>query len=246
MARPIKDDGGLLFFSVDINIEDDPAIEYLLAKYTCIGFALYIRLLIRIYRLGYYKPWTEREERIFTSRVGIDYKEVKEIVNEFLIENLFSSDLYGEYKLLTSKRVQRQYITAHSRRSKIILHKELNLLDDDDELLNASKNKCLSHPNLIIKSFRNYCKNKRDIINNNLPAGEVSVNNNPPSEEVIVNNNTLSEGVSVNNNPPAGEVSVNNNTLSEEVIVTDKASSKIIYSSDIYSCTFINSFVREK
>jgi len=138
MARPTKEEGGLLFFSLDINIHDDPAIEYIEAKYPIVGFGIYIKLLLRIYSRGYFVKFEERDQIIFASRINFHYERFRPVMSDLLRENLFSSRLYKTFSILTSKRIQRQYIKALTHRVKITLHEEFLLIDKDDKLLKQS------------------------------------------------------------------------------------------------------------
>lgn len=194
MARPVKEAGGLLFFSVDIDINDDPKLEFIESKYGLVGFGLYIKLLIRIYKAGYFIPWTEREAIIFAKKVGLSFGELDMLIIDLVDEGLFSKILYEKYRVLTSRRIQRQFITALVRRTMIVMHTELNLIDEHDELIKSKK--------VFFKPLNT------DIINNSKIKKIDGIDRNPPDDLVVGDNNQAKTGVIVNNNL----VNVDNNS----------------------------------
>lgn len=145
MARPLK--SGLDFFSLDTNINDDPKIELIEAKHGIIGFGLYIKLLIKIYRAGYYIKFTEREQLIFSKRINVDINSIKVNINDLINEGLFDKNIYFKYQILTSKRIQKQYVMALKRRSFLVFQRELLLLDNDFLIQNL-KNKQIINVNV--------------------------------------------------------------------------------------------------
>ncbi len=80
MPRPTKD--GLDYFPLDVDIDNDEKMELVEAKHGLLGFAVIIRILMRIYRNGYCYPWTEKEQLLFSSRIGVELEQVREIIND--------------------------------------------------------------------------------------------------------------------------------------------------------------------
>ncbi|HHV74298.1 MAG TPA: DUF4373 domain-containing protein, partial [Thermoanaerobacterium sp.] len=127
MARPQKD--GLDYFPLDVDIDQDDKVQLIEAEYGIIGFAIVIKLLMKIYKEGYYYEWTEKEQLLFSKKVNVDINQVNDIINACLKWGLFDKDLYDKYKILTSKGIQRRYLEAVSRRKQIVIIKEFFLLD---------------------------------------------------------------------------------------------------------------------
>ena len=108
MARPQKD--GLDYFPLDVDIDQDDKIQLIEAQFGVIGFGIVIKLLMKIYKEGYFYEWTEKEQLLFSRRVNVDINQVNDVINECLKWGLFDQKLYEEYHILTSKGIQRRYM----------------------------------------------------------------------------------------------------------------------------------------
>lgn len=122
MARPQKE--GLDYFSLDVDMDQDDKIALVEAKHKIIGFAIVVKLLMKIYKEGYFYRWTEREQLLFSSKINVDTNTISEVINDCLKWEFFDSRLYQSYQILTSKGIQRRYLEAVKRR------KELNLIQE--------------------------------------------------------------------------------------------------------------------
>lgn len=142
MARPEKQ--GLEYFPLDINIESDDKVYLIHAKHGIVGFGLLIKLLIKIYRNGYYMKFGEREEIIFASQNNIDVIACKNIINDCINESFFDKNIYYNYKILTSRGIQKRYFKIVERRKKVEYIEEIMLIDIDtskyENLVNVSIN----------------------------------------------------------------------------------------------------------
>jgi len=123
LARPNKE--GLDYFPLDTNIDQDDRIALIEAKYNITGFGIIIKLFKKIYaNKGYYYEWNEQTQLLFSKQVGLDFKEVNEIVIDALKWNLFNNKLFKKYGILTSKRIQMTYVEATKRRREIPMLKK--------------------------------------------------------------------------------------------------------------------------
>ncbi|MDQ0459092.1 DUF4373 domain-containing protein [Clostridium sardiniense] len=136
MARPQKT--GLDYFPLDVDIDQDDKVALIEAQHGIKGFAIVIKLLMKIYKNSYFYEWTEKEQLLFSKRVNVDINSVNVIINDCVKWNLFDSKLYKDYKILTSDGVQRRYLEAVGRRQKVKINKKYLLLDD--ETVNVYKN----------------------------------------------------------------------------------------------------------
>ncbi len=127
MARPQKE--GMDYFPLDVDMDQDDKIRLIEAKHGIHGFALIIKLLMKIYKEGYYYHWTEREQLLFSDRVKVDISLVNEIVNEALKWGLFNQDIYDSHQVLTSSGIQKRYIEAAKRRKELTLINEYVVID---------------------------------------------------------------------------------------------------------------------
>lgn len=127
MARPEKT--GLDYFSLDVDMDQDDKIMLIEAKHGIAGFGIVIRLLMKIYKEGYFYRWTEREQLLFSKRVNVDIYQVNEVVNDCIKWDLFNEEIYKKHQVLTSKGIQKRYLAAVGRRNSITLIRDYLLVD---------------------------------------------------------------------------------------------------------------------
>jgi len=122
MARPQKE--GLDYFSLDVDMDQDDKILLVEAKHKIIGFAIVVKLLMKIYKEGYFYKWTEREQLLLSSRINVDVNTIKEVVSDCIKWEFFNTALFEKYSILTSSGIQKRYFDAIKRR------KEINLISE--------------------------------------------------------------------------------------------------------------------
>lgn len=127
MARPQK--AGLEYFPLDVDIDSDERVEYVIAKHGFQAFGILIKLLMEIYRQGYYITWTERQRYVFSKRVNVDSMYAETVVSAYINEGIFEKKLFDEYGILTSHGVQARYLQASGRRVEVEFIEEFCLLD---------------------------------------------------------------------------------------------------------------------
>jgi DnaD/phage-associated family protein len=170
MARPQSE--GLDYFPLDVDMDSDDKIEYIEAKYGLVAFGIIVRLMMAIYRQGYYMMWTERQQYVFSKKVNVDINHLSEIVNVCINEGVFDKNVYNTYKILTSHGIQTRYLRAVERRRSVRMIKEFSLLTNEDGIKEGRI------------SYQNLAKN-------------VNADNNTGSEGVNVDNNHDSNDISV-------------------------------------------------
>lgn len=136
MARPQK--SGLDYFPLDVDIDQDDKITLIEAQHGVVGFAVVIKLLMKIYKNSYFYEWTEKEQLLFSKRINVDINLINVIINDCIKWGLFDSNLLKTKKILTSKGVQARYLEAVGRRTKVEIKKEYLLLDEN--IINVHKN----------------------------------------------------------------------------------------------------------
>ena len=127
MARPQK--SGIDYFPLDVDMDQDDKVLLIEAKHKITGFAVLMKLLMKIYKEGYFYKWTEREQLLFSSRISVDTDLVIDIVNDCIKWDLFSPNMYRKYSILTSSGIQKRYIEAISRRKEITLIAEYLVIE---------------------------------------------------------------------------------------------------------------------
>ncbi len=172
MARPQKT--GLDYFPLDVDIDQDDKVALIEAQHGLKGFAIVIKLLMKIYKNSYFYEWTEKEQLLFSKRVNVNINEVNVIINDCVKWGLFDGEVYESHKILTSEGIQRRYLEAVGRRQKVKMNKIYLLLDE--ETINVYKN-------LIIVNINSNTDEVNDNIN---PQSKVKKSKEKKSKE---NNN---------------------------------------------------------
>lgn len=128
MARQCKE--GLDYFPLNIDMDEEDERVYMMeAKFGEKSFTVLIKLLMTIYRNGYYYPWTEREQIFFSRKKNIDMNYCIQIVDFLLHSGFLCKHLFDKYGLLTSRGIQKRYFSACVRRKQVLIIKELLLID---------------------------------------------------------------------------------------------------------------------
>lgn len=180
MARPQKT--GLEYFPLDVDIDQDDKIQLIEARFGITGFAIVIKLFMKIYKEGYYYEWTEKEQLLFSKRINVDINLVNDVINECIKWGLFDSTLYEKYKILTSKGIQRRYLEATSRRKQVEIIKEYCLIDVSKYSnvifvningvnvdINTNSNKVNDNIGTQSKVKESKVKESKVVVNNDLP-----------------------------------------------------------------------------
>jgi len=139
VARPYKE--GLDYFSIDVDIVNDDKIKLIKAKHGLVGFAIVVLLLTKIYKEGYYYPWSEDEIYLFADEARVDINTVTAIVNDCINRGFFNQELYNKYGILTSRGIQKRYLHGCTRRKKLVLIREYFIADDHLEVVFDNKDK---------------------------------------------------------------------------------------------------------
>lgn len=129
-GRPIKQ--GLEYFPLDVDFFNDEKIEFLSARFGTRGEAITLRLLCKIYRIGYNTPWSDDEALLLAKRCGdsVTQQEVSDVIDELLRRNFFDQTIYDQYHILTSRAIQKRYTRAVGERKCIEICPEIWLIDE--------------------------------------------------------------------------------------------------------------------
>ena len=116
LARPRKD--GLDYFPLDVDLFEDDKIKILKARYGADGIILYLYLLCRIYRQGYYMQVNEDFEYIISEDLKMSPDKVKQVLTFLLSRSLFDNTLFQSDAVLTSAGIQKRFQLAVKERAK--------------------------------------------------------------------------------------------------------------------------------
>lgn len=136
MARPQKE--GLEYFPLDVDIDQDDKVALIEAQHGATGFAVVIKLLMKIYKNSYFYEWTEKEQLLFSKRINVDINSINVIINDCVKWGLFDNDMLKKHNILTSRGIQRRYLKASERRQRVEIEEKYLLLDDEE--VNVYKN----------------------------------------------------------------------------------------------------------
>lgn len=127
MARPNKQ--GVEYFPLDVHLDDK--FKFIEIKYKLEGFAVLVKLLQKIYSCGYWYKWTDDENALFADEIRADYDLVKNVVAECIKREVFDSTMYTQFKILTSKGIQKRYKEIVRRRKDVEVITDYLLVDDN-------------------------------------------------------------------------------------------------------------------
>ena len=129
MARPNK--VGLEYFSLDVKFDDE--VELIKAVHGIKGIGVLITMYQTIYAdKGYYRKWNERNQILFSNKVSVDRNTVINVIDDCIKWDIFDKKIYEKYAILTSRRIQKQYIKATYKRTEVEVIEEYLLLKHKD------------------------------------------------------------------------------------------------------------------
>jgi hypothetical protein len=117
MARPLKD--GLTYFQHDVNMSADEKLEALEAVHGNDGYAVYNKLLERIYKSFGKLDLSDDVQRLSIARkCNVSAEKFEAILADAFRFRLFDRDTWEEKKLLTSERIRAQLETVEEERER--------------------------------------------------------------------------------------------------------------------------------
>lgn len=126
MAR--VSDPSLPYFPLNCVLDDK--FSLIEAEFGLTGFAIVIKLYQRIYGgEGYFCEWNEDICMLFSRQVGEDKELIASVVEKAVERGIFSNSRLRNYQILTSRGIQRQYLSATARRKNVPLIEEYILLN---------------------------------------------------------------------------------------------------------------------
>ena len=173
MARPLKE--GVDYFSLDCYMDDK--IKMIQAEFGLKGFAIVVKLWQTIYREhGYYCEWNEEKKLLFASEEGADCGPglINEIVQACIRRDIFSKKLFDKYQILTSRGIQKRYLSITAERKKAEMKKEYSLVEVAHNSINDDNNRVNVGKNQVNSVDNTQSKVKESKVNNNAPASASS------------------------------------------------------------------------
>ena len=161
MARPVKE--GLDYYPLNADFMSDIKVRRLIRSFGSKSIGVVIALLGMIYGdKGYYILLNDDVAFIISEQTLEDEELVNQIINKLIEIEFFDKNLYEKHRVLTSKGIQKRFISATERRKDVNLITKYNLVNVDN---NSSS----------------------DVVN--VDNNPVNVDNNSSSDVVNVDNN---------------------------------------------------------
>ena len=128
MAR--KGKTGLDYFSHDVNMRQDIKVKILKAKHGFIAYGIYMALLEEAYKEGgYFLKVDDDFNVLFVDENNLDYEVYEKILKYCVEKELFDKKIFEKYNVITSKRMQSNFIEGTQRRKQVEFVKEYLLID---------------------------------------------------------------------------------------------------------------------
>lgn len=160
MARPKKQ--GLDYFPIDVDIFEDLEVEY--AKFGADGFTIYMYLLTRVYKRGYYLEVDEDFLLVMAARLRMSEQKVMQVLNYLLKRSLFDNTLFQSVKVLTSAGIQERFqlaVKSRALKNPVQVREDLWLLKKEE-----------TEPFIKVNPFLNKSKNNESFSENNFDNSE--------------------------------------------------------------------------
>ncbi len=110
MARPLKK--GLDYFALDVSFYRDIKIRKLIRRKGGDALGVYIVLLCMIYEDGYYIAYDEDLPFVISEITTFSEEHIDEVIKYCVDIELFDKELFVNNSILTSRGLQKRYITA--------------------------------------------------------------------------------------------------------------------------------------
>ena len=133
MARPVKI--GLDYFPMETDFFERDDVNLLVAEFGWKGAIVYLGLLTRIYKNGYFYQWGEDVCLLFCQKMGAGLvpTQVNEVVNGCIRRSLFDKRVFDMFKILTSETIQQTYIDAKQKSNYAMIDERFCLLKTKTE-----------------------------------------------------------------------------------------------------------------
>ena len=173
MARPTKQ--GPEYFPMDVDADTDEKVEYLTAKCGFIAFGVYVHLLMKIYKNGYFMEWSDRTLYVTAKRLAIPADDLKKIIDGCIEAELFDAEIFEKFSVLTSQSIQKRYLAATEKRKGASIG-QYSLLEVNSEktTVNSEKTEVNSEKTTVNSGKSTQSKVKESKVNNNTNTNTVS------------------------------------------------------------------------
>lgn len=164
MAR--KAEAGISYFPLNTDIITNNKIKLIISEYGARAWAVIIPLLCKIYReKGYYIDWSDDDMKLLFAQdeCKCDLSFVDEVVARSLKRGLFDISVFEKFGILSSDRIQLNYLEAKRRQKQVDIIPEFMLISADVYILFENVNIIELNVDTIVKKVDTGTQNKRKV-----------------------------------------------------------------------------------
>lgn len=137
MAR--KAEVGIEYFPMNTDIITNPKVKLVVAEFgSKTTWAVLLPLYCKIYReKGYWMDWLNEDSKLLFAQdeCKLDLTVVNELVNGCIRRSLFDKGVFDMFGVLTSDRIQENYLTAKARSKEVNFIEEFAVKNEKDEFV---------------------------------------------------------------------------------------------------------------
>jgi hypothetical protein len=129
MARPVNE--SLDYINIDVNFFDDIKILFVSERFAEKGELISIKILLWIYRQGYYTQWNEEIAMLFAKKnfKNVSFELVNDVIGELLKRGFLNEEMFKSFGILTSNGIQKRWFEIVTKaKRKCSIKPEYNLL----------------------------------------------------------------------------------------------------------------------
>lgn len=185
MAR--KSEPGIEYFPMNTDIVLNPKIRLVVAEFgSAKTWAVLLPLYCRIYRdKGYWIDWFDEDAKLLFAQdeCKLTISLVNEIVAVCIKRSLFDKGVFDMFGVLTSDRIQDNYLTAKSRQKQVPFIKEFAVKNEKNEYVYKffhNVNIIGLNVNIISKNVYAGTQSKNEKENERVNVDILQQNNSPP------------------------------------------------------------------
>ena len=133
MAKRSED--GIEYFPMNADIIQNPKIKLVVAEFGPKTWAVLLPLYCKIYReKGYWIDWLDEDSKLLFAQddCKLDKTFVNELVEGCLRRSLFNKRVFEMFGILTSDRIQDNYLTAKKRNKSVDFIDQFSVISDND------------------------------------------------------------------------------------------------------------------
>ena len=175
MARPVKE--GLDYYPLNADFMSDIKVRRLIRSFGSKSIGVVIALLGMIYGdKGYYILLNDDVAFIISEQTLEDEDLVNQIINKLIEIEFFDKNLYEKHRVLTSKGIQKRFISATERRKDVKLITKYNLVNVDNnsssDVVNVYNNQQRKEKKSKVKKSKEKQSKENTVENCNAPSAE--------------------------------------------------------------------------